>query len=134
MQDNKQAVADVTQDASIRLDLSSELFQGVSIQLNDVNSAEEKAAKLKALPAIKKIWPVVTVPAPDPKIEWVATDGVDVLAHNNKDNTISSRDVADPLSSAQRMCQIEKIREKGYVGRGIKIAVVDTGVRLAPVQ
>ncbi|KAJ6790128.1 hypothetical protein PWT90_05302 [Aphanocladium album] len=127
-QNNKQAQDAVTQDASIRVDLNSELFQGVSIQLNDVNSAEEKAEKLKALPAVKAVWPVRMIPRPNPKIEWVATEGIQALVDKTAENSVGERDVAEPMSSAQRMCQIEKLREKGYKGRGIKVAVIDTGI------
>lgn len=104
----------------------------MSIQLNDVKTAEEKAEKLAALPAVKHIWPVVKVPRPNPKIEWVATQGLDELVKIAPSGKLNSRAKADQLTSAQRMGQIEKLRAKGFKGRGIKIAVVDTGVSLDP--
>lgn len=118
----------VQEDATVRVDLNFELFKGVSIQLNDVNTAEEKAQKLAALPAVKNIWPVRSVPRPNPAIEWVATEGLQALANKGDAGTIDARDAAEPISSAQRMSQIDKIRAKGYKGRGIKVAVIDTGV------
>ncbi|ATY64980.1 subtilisin-like serine protease PR1C [Cordyceps militaris] len=125
---NTQASLDaVKKDATVRIDLNFELFQGVSIQLNDVNSAEEKAQKLAELPAVKNIWPVKVVPRPNPAIEWVATEGLQALVHADP-SSINARDTAEPISSAQRMSQIEKMRAKGYKGRGIKIAVIDTGI------
>lgn len=104
------------------------MFQGVSIQLNDVNTADEKAEKLAALPVVKNIWPVKLVPRPNPNVEWVATEGLQALANKGDSGTISARDGAEPISSAQRMGQIDKMRAKSYKGRGIKVAVVDTGV------
>ncbi|KAJ3494119.1 hypothetical protein NLG97_g4286 [Lecanicillium saksenae] len=135
-QNNKQAQDAVTQDASVRIDLNSELFQGISIQLNDVNSADEKAEKLKALPAVKNIWPVRQMPRPNPEVDVAATNAIRAIldkdpkaAEQSAGQTVSQRDIpAETLTSAQRMCQIEKLREKGYRGRGIKIAVVDTGI------
>lgn len=125
---NKAAVDAVAQDATVRVDLDFELFKGVSIQLNDVNSADEKAKTLASLPAVKNIWPVKLVPRPDPNIEWVATEGLQALVDKSGASNIGSRDTAEPISSAQRMGQIDKMRAKGYKGRGIKVAVVDTGI------
>ncbi|OAA53223.1 Peptidase S8, subtilisin-related protein [Cordyceps fumosorosea ARSEF 2679] len=127
---NTQAAIDtVKQDATVRLNLNYDLFQGVSIQLNDVKTAEEKAKKLADLPEVKNIWPVTVVPRPDPIIEWVATEGLQVLGDKSASvGGLGARDTADPISTAQRMGQIEKMRAKGYKGRGIKIAVVDSGI------
>ncbi|TQV92513.1 hypothetical protein V2A60_007194 [Cordyceps javanica] len=125
---NKATLDAVQQDATVRVDLNYELFQGVSIQLNDVNSAEEKAKKLADLPAVKNIWPVKYVPRPNPSVEWVGSEGLQALGNKGAESSLDSRDTAEPITSAQRMGQIEKLRSKGYKGRGIKIAVVDTGI------
>ena len=111
------------------MDLDYELFRGVSIQLNDVNTAEEKAAKLAALPAVKDIWPIRIIPRPNPTTQWVATDGVSALSKLNQGSgSLNSRGAPGEAISIHKMCQIDKLREKGITGRGVKIAVVDTGV------
>lgn len=126
-QDSVAAKNAVVDDASTRVDLDYELFKGVSIQLNDVNSAEEKAQKLAQLPEVKNIWPVMMVPAPNPRVEWIGSEGLDAIS-KIPHGAINSRASQDYISSAQRMGQIEKLRAKGISGRGIKIGVVDTGV------
>ncbi|KAJ2966907.1 hypothetical protein NQ176_g9924 [Zarea fungicola] len=110
--DRAAALSAVHEEATTRLDLNFELFNGVSIQLNDVKTAEEKAEKLAALPAVKNIWPVVKVPRPNPKIEWVAPEGLDKLVQIAPSGKLNSRAKADQLTSAQRMGQIEKLRAK----------------------
>lgn len=99
------------------------LFKGVSVQLKDLSNHEDKAQKMAQLPAVKNMWPVTLIQAPNPKVEWVA--GTNSLP------VIQSRDVSptDPSNfPPHKMVQIDKLRAKGYTGKGVKVAVIDTGV------
>lgn len=112
-------------DGETRVNLDYQLFNGVSIQLNDIKNAEEKAAKLAKLPSVKRIWPVQLIDRPNPKIEWVA--GHDAT---NVPKVVSRADGDEAADKwpPHTMTQVDKLRAKGYTGKGIKIAVVDTGI------
>lgn len=104
--------------------LDYELFKGVSVQLHDIEKAEEKAGKLAALPAVKAVFPVQLFKMPAPKIEWIAQGTTKAPA-----GLLSSRadDKVDTYPP-HVMTQIDKLRAKGITGKGVKVAVVDTGV------
>lgn len=102
------------------------LFKGVSVQLKDLSNHESKAQKMAQLPAVKNMWPVTLIQAPNPKVEWVAS---------STSPAIQARDVrpTDPSNfPPHQMVQIDKLRAKGYTGKGVKVAVIDTGVSTNP--
>lgn len=106
--------------------LDFDLFKGVSVQLHDVDKADEKAAKLAAQPAVKNVYPVQLYPMPNPKIDWIASDSKKGSV-DTKTNKLSARADKDEYPP-HVMTQIDKLHEKGITGKGVKIAVVDTGV------
>ena len=105
--------------------LDYDLFKGVSVQLHDIKKADEKASKLAAMPAVKAVYPVQLFKMPSPKIEWIAQN----TTHTKGSGLLSSRadDKVDTYSP-HVMTQIDKLRAKGITGKGVKVAVVDTGV------
>ncbi|KAK5989663.1 Minor extracellular protease Vpr-like protein [Cladobotryum mycophilum] len=113
-------------DGETRMEFNYKLFKGVSIQLKNIDNAEETAMRIAEAPMVKQMWPVQLIPAPNPRVDWVAddlTDGGDhaqVLARTDKPKS-------DNLS-VHTMTQIDKLRAKGITGRGIKVAVIDTGI------
>ncbi|KHN97107.1 subtilisin-like serine protease PR1C [Metarhizium album ARSEF 1941] len=114
----------VGKDGTTRMKLDYELFKGVSVQLHDVDKAHEKAAKLAATPAVKAVYPVQLFNMPKPKVEWVAQDNTKAPS-----GLLSSRaDESPDIFSPHVMTQVDKLRAKGITGKGVKIAVVDTGI------
>ncbi|KFG80029.1 subtilisin-like serine protease PR1C [Metarhizium anisopliae] len=114
----------VGKDGTTRMKLDYELFKGVSVQLHDVDKAHEKAAKLADTPAVKAVYPVQLFNMPKPKVEWIAQDGTKAPG-----GLLSSRaDDAVDTFSPHVMTQVDKLRAKGITGKGVKIAVVDTGI------
>lgn len=112
------------------MEFDFELFQGISIQLNESSTPEQKAAQLASLPAVKNMWPVRLWDRPE----------LDVRRHGN-----STRSVQGTLRKRQNtnstlgngphvMTQVDRLHAKGITGKGVKIAVIDTGVsrQLAP--
>ncbi|KAH6606996.1 hypothetical protein Trco_006149 [Trichoderma cornu-damae] len=109
-------------EGSTRIKLNYKLFKGVSVQLTDLSNHEDKALKMAQLPAVKNMWPVTLIQAPNPKVEWVAGGASPAL---------ESRDVSptDPSNfPPHQMVQIDQLQAKGYTGKGIKVAVIDTGI------
>ncbi|KAG6065101.1 hypothetical protein E4U33_005962, partial [Claviceps sp. LM78 group G4] len=114
----------MTGDGKTRMKLEFELFNGLSYQLHDLKTAEDKVAKYAAMPAVKAVLPVILYDMPNPKIEWIAPN-----ASTFERSRLASRaeGVPDTFSS-HVMTQVDKLRAKGITGKGIKVAVVDTGI------
>ncbi|KJZ76416.1 hypothetical protein HIM_04145 [Hirsutella minnesotensis 3608] len=115
----------VEKEGKTRVKFDYELFKGVSVQMDDVKQADQKAEKLAAMPAVKNVWPVRLYDRPSPKIEWIGTtpkpSGGSVVARDTYKKT------ADTFSP-HVMTQVDKLRAKGITGKGIKIAIIDTGI------
>ncbi|VTO88895.1 hypothetical protein SNK03_013482 [Fusarium graminearum] len=108
--------------STTRVKFDYDLFKGVSVQFDDVASAEELAAKMAALPVVKNVWPVKVYGIPAPRVEWVAEPGMKAPLSKRAVN-----DTADTFSP-HVMTQVDKLRKKGITGHGIKVAVIDTGI------
>ncbi|KAM0196020.1 hypothetical protein ACHAPA_004653 [Fusarium lateritium] len=107
--------------STTRVKFDYDLFKGVSIQFDDVESAEDLATKMAALPAVKNMWPVKVYGIPTPRVEWTATTGMKA--------PLQKRDANDTDTfSPHVMTQVDKLRAKGVTGHGIKVAVIDTGI------
>lgn len=85
------------------------------------------------MPAVKAMWPVRKVPMPDPKIEWVATPEDVEKASLGGSSIVSRAEGEEDQYAPHVMTQVDKLRAEGVRGKGIKIAVVDTGVCYPPV-
>ncbi|KAG6114472.1 hypothetical protein E4U13_003348 [Claviceps humidiphila] len=111
-------------DGKTRMKLEFELFNGLSFQLHDLKTSKEKVAKFAAMPAVKAVHPVILYDMPNPKVEWIAPKG-----STFKRSGLASRDEGGPDTfSPHVMTQVDKLRAKGITGKGIKVAVVDTGI------
>ncbi len=129
---------DVAKNASKRVDLNFKLFNGASIQFHDVPNAAANADAVAAMPVVKTIWPVRLFTLPEhvgtamPKVApSAALPGVKSPSGTKRDaNTYSTTDTFSP----HLMTQVDLLRKEGVVGSGIKVAVVDTGVRNHPLQ
>lgn len=112
-------------DAKTRFTYDSKIFNGISVQFDDTENAEEKAAKLAALPEIKQHWPVRLYSIPKPRVEWIGQPDVEVVGTRKKR---AINETEEDIFSPHVMTQVDKLRAEGVTGKGIKVAVVDTGV------
>jgi subtilisin family serine protease len=103
--------------------LNYTLFQGASVQLHNLVDAKRIANDLAKLPVVKGMWPVKMRQSAKPHVEWQGTVGQSYTLYNQKRGRKS--DEFPP----HVMTQVDKLRDEGYTGQGIKIAVVDSGVR-----
>ncbi|KAG6117855.1 hypothetical protein E4U13_000737 [Claviceps humidiphila] len=111
-------------DGQTRMKLEFKLFNGLSFQLHDLKTAKQKVAKYAAMPAVKAVHPVILYDMPNPKIEWIASNG-----SNFEQSGLASRAEGGPDTfSSHVMTQVDKLRAKGITGKGIRVAVVDTGI------
>ncbi len=74
------------------------------------------------MPAVKQIWPVKQYRIPDYTVLWAGQ-----ASENDEITRRASQDTFSP----HLMTQVHMLREKGVVGDGIKVAIVDSGVRQA---
>lgn len=121
----------VGKDGKTRMRLDFDLFKAVSVQLHNVDKAEEKAAILGALPQVKSVYPVTLYKRPEPKIEWIAQHGSSTMQKaalasrtNGPDGAHADTDTYSP----HVMTQVDKLRAKGITGRRVRVALIDTGV------
>ena len=108
------------------MDLSYDLFKGVSFKLDNLASEEEVAKQIAAMPEIKQMWPVREYPVPNDKVHWTGNSNT---ASPAAFNTINKRQSSDnDTFSPHVMTQVDQLRARGVRGAGIKVAIVDTGI------
>lgn len=111
--------------ADTRMHLDYKLFKGVSIKFHNLSTADEQASSMQSMPPVKKVWPVRLYAVPEYTVHSVAGDNVDDEgAEAFKRQAASEPDTFSP----HVMIQVNKLRDEGVVGDGIKMAVIDTGV------
>ncbi|KAG8411952.1 hypothetical protein J3459_016143 [Metarhizium acridum] len=121
-QDTAPALASVRKNGDVRMGLDYELFRGVSVQLHDLEKANKIVDELAALPSIKRWWPVTLHNIPDAQVHWMGNpDGEKIL--QARDNSTLTNNF-----SPHFMTQIDKLHAKGYTGKGVHVAVIDTGI------
>ena len=102
------------------------LFKGASIQFNDLDNAEDISAKMASMPGIKRKWPVQRFSLPKPTVHWTGTPGMEYTAV--KKRGFEERDLSNDTYTPHMMTQIDKLRDEGVTGKGLKVALVDSGV------
>jgi hypothetical protein len=115
-------IARVNEVGSIRKVFDSAFFKGASIDLNNLEEAETTVASLQAMATVKNIWPVREVNPPSDEIVWTG--------QSHEFITNVKRQLGNDTFSPHVMTQVDKLRNEGYVGKGVKIAVIDSGVSL----
>jgi subtilisin family serine protease len=101
----------------------SPIFKGVSIQFNNAESAEDEAAALVELASVKRVWPNRLYDLPKDNVIWTGKNKDASIA-----NSLVKKQASKDTFSPHLMTQVDKLRAKGIVGKGIKIGVIDTGV------
>ncbi|KAK4118416.1 subtilisin-like protein [Parathielavia appendiculata] len=118
-QDSNELVNNLEGKASLRKDLRFKLFKGASIQFEDTKNAEMMAAEVAAMPKVKAVYPVRRYPVPH-HIVHSTGDAVQAV--------LSKRQEGNDTFSTHLMTQVNKFKDAGITGKGIKIAVIDTGI------
>ncbi|KAI0444987.1 peptidase S8/S53 domain-containing protein [Xylaria telfairii] len=109
--------------AETRMNFDSSIFKGVSIQFHDKETADQEAAALEELASVKRVWPNRIYDLPKDKVVWTGKSK-DAGAANALIKRQSNNDTFTP----HLMTQVDKLRAKGIIGKGIKIGVIDTGI------
>ncbi|KAG6112642.1 hypothetical protein E4U14_001966 [Claviceps sp. LM454 group G7] len=108
----------VSGEASTRMTFDYKLFQGLSLQFHDVTGAEQRSKKLAAMPAVKQMWPV----------RLVSAKSVTKAASLNSKVVMRDGTLPKDTFAPHVMTQVDRLRAKGITGKGVKVAVIDTGI------
>lgn len=108
----------------VRHKFNSDIFHGVSMQLESISTAEQTIAELEELEGIRGVWPVQ---ASTPVVEVGQENQKLGAASGDTQRHGASKRAADDVWP-HLMTHVDKLHKKGFSGKGIKIAVVDTGV------
>ena len=98
-----------------------QLFKGASIELNGADSAVSTLKDIKDMAGVK-VWPVTVIPRPNDEVVWTGTPN----APEHADLRRREEEVDEFSTHVQT--QIDLLRAEGITGKGIKIAIIDTGV------
>ncbi|KAI0455462.1 peptidase S8/S53 domain-containing protein [Xylaria acuta] len=109
--------------AETRMNFDSSIFKGVSIQFHDTATAEQEAAALADLASVRRVWPNRIYDLPKDKVVWTGKSKDASVA-----NALVKRQSSNDTFSPHLMTQVDKLRAKGIIGKGIKIGVIDTGI------
>ncbi|GKT88937.1 minor extracellular protease vpr (subtilase) [Colletotrichum tofieldiae] len=120
-QDASDFYAEAEADGITRMNLTYTLFKGASIQFNNLDTADAKAAKLARLPSVKNVWPVRTYGIAEPEVIWTGKQGRDYV-------DLKKRQLGNDTFSTHVQTQVDKLHRDGITGKGIKVAVIDTGI------
>ncbi|KLU90351.1 minor extracellular protease vpr [Magnaporthiopsis poae ATCC 64411] len=114
----------ISKDGEVKMDLNSKLFTGASIILHDKERCEETIQKVAALPAVRRVWPVMRYQPPEYTVEWSGN----VPDAQSRELMRRQNAAANDTFSPHVMTQVNQLRDAGIRGKGIKIAIVDSGV------
>jgi subtilisin family serine protease len=109
-----------------RLKLDYKLFKGTSFQLKNGTNVDAAAAKIASMDMVKQMWPVRVFHVPQDEVVWKGTDGTEFAQAALKKRQ-SDGNTTDTFST-HVMTQVDRLRGQGVTGKGIKIAVIDTGI------
>ncbi|KAI0872073.1 peptidase S8/S53 domain-containing protein [Hypoxylon argillaceum] len=122
-QDSSEFFNSISSKAKTRMNFNSSLFKGASIQFHDAGSAEEAVAALTNMASVKRVWANRVYDLPKDNVIWTG---------KNKDagiaDSLVKRQSSSDTFSPHLMTQVDKLRAKGVIGKGIKVGVIDTGI------
>ncbi|TID06749.1 Minor extracellular protease vpr [Colletotrichum higginsianum] len=121
-----------------RLDLKYRLFNGASFSVDDDDDngkPEVTAGKIAGNSNVKAVWPVRKIKMPRPEPSSVGRNGTSSSAAAAAAGDALLRSIKDRRDAAAKdtysthvMTQVDRLREAGFTGKGIRVGVVDTGV------
>lgn len=116
-------------DADTRMELSYRFFKGVSFQVKNSSIAHHDGALLRrqigGSSRVKNIWPVRTVKLDLPKDNGAPTEAP---VSRTKRQAVAPGNSTKNTFSPHVMTQVDKLREQGLTGKGLRVGIVDSGV------
>ncbi|KAL0934930.1 subtilisin-like serine protease pr1c [Colletotrichum truncatum] len=115
-------------DVVPRLDFKYRLFKGASFRVEGDEEPDVTTSKIAGKLNVKGVWPVRKIQMP--KLNPSSVGRSDNATSDQLLQSIKYRrdEAAKDTYSTHVMTQVDKLREAGFTGKGIKVAIVDTGV------
>lgn len=95
------------------------------MQFHNIDNAGDRALNIASIPAVKNVWPVEKVYLPSDQRLWAGNQ----LRHTDHLIRKSGNGTGAPYPP-HVMMQVDKLRAEGITGKGVKIAIIDSGVSL----
>lgn len=115
-----------SEGVALRRTLNYKLFKGVSIQLeNSTNDDLDVAiSQIASQDNVKRVWPVRWNSVPNDTVIWTGKDGP------SSGNTWKKRQLQNVSESyaPHVSTQVDRLHAEGVRGKGMKIAIIDTGI------
>ncbi|KJZ73688.1 hypothetical protein HIM_06806 [Hirsutella minnesotensis 3608] len=114
----------IERSAILRTRYDTDIMRGGSFQLQNTTNIQEKVAQIRSIPGMDTIWPVRTYRMPMPQVEWIYQE-------SEQEPHLFSRALGNQTNlpvSSHVMTQVDKLHAKGFTGKGIKVAVIDSGI------
>ncbi|KYK54176.1 hypothetical protein DCS_06133 [Drechmeria coniospora] len=112
---------------TLRIRYGYEDLNGFSIRLHPAEDCEAVAASLAERHSIvRTYYPVHLHQRPDSSVEWTAVDPD--MSHGAAKHKRSLANQTFTAFPPHVMTQVDKLRALGFTGKGVKIAVLDSGV------
>ncbi|KAK3381780.1 peptidase S8/S53 domain-containing protein [Podospora didyma] len=108
---------------SPRLNITYSLFKGCSFELDKASSAESTTRQIGKMPMVKRFWPITSTRAFDPPSEADET-----ITASSFQSFLARRQSTNDTYPPHRMTQVNRLQAAGITGKGIKVAVIDSGV------
>ncbi|KAG6021502.1 hypothetical protein E4U19_005684 [Claviceps sp. Clav32 group G5] len=120
--DHAAVLDNINGEASTRMVLDYKLFRGLSFQFHNIQAAEKRSKEIAAMPAVKQMWPVRLVPR--------QSIGGALVVGTTQDSMVVKRNNRLPKDTfvPHMMTQVDRLRAKGITGKGVKVALVDSGI------
>ncbi|KAG6029034.1 hypothetical protein E4U40_000709 [Claviceps sp. LM458 group G5] len=112
----------ISDEASARMAFDHKHFRGLSFQFHNVAGAEQRSKEIAAMSAVKQMWPVRILSAN------TATKARVVGASLNSEVVMRDGTLPKDTFAPHVMTQVDRLRAKGITGKGVKIAVIDSGI------
>ena len=104
--------------------LKHTLFNGASVAIDNLENVESIAGAIATLACVKSMWPMQSYGPPSTRLDWVGRPGM----HTQHRDSLGARATINDAFTPHVMTQVDKLRSKGVTGKGIKVAVIDSGV------
>lgn len=120
-------------DVSPRMNMSFKLFNGSSFSITNHGRHDSIASKISVMPSVKRIWPMHLYPAPTgqgrrQRARDTPFPNVGDFGHASGHGEATSTAARNHSYSPHLMIQVDRLHAAGYTGKGVRIAIVDTGV------
>ncbi|KAG5966304.1 hypothetical protein E4U57_002894 [Claviceps arundinis] len=120
--DHAAVLDNINGEASTRMVLDYKLFRGLSFQFHDIQAAERRSKEIAAMAAVKQMWPVKLVS------RQAIGDALVLGTPQDSKVTVGGDILPKDTFVPHMMTQVDKLRAKGITGKGVKVALIDSGI------